>query len=219
MDDITLNLIVIAVFAIIGGLIFFLVRRKQAENEQKIIQMAAEHGWTYESLREPLAWGLRLSSPRWALEALSRSSGKETGSGSSDITMSTIWQADAPGSTLLIGERTSQANLGGFGEMMVRQVLQLALGADAAGLIEVQAGGEAFRQKYMLWTQETAETGQLLLTPAIVSLLLAWKGEKPLIKRTSEGLTIELRGVRYQKVDEINALVQLGEALLAAWKL
>ncbi len=217
MDDITLNLIVIAVFALIGGLIFFLVRRKQTENEQKIVQMAAEHGWTYESIREPLAWGLRLKSPHWILESISRSSGKETGPGSSDVTMSTTWHADAAGSTLLIGERKSQSNLGGFGEILTRQVLQLALGADAAGLTEIQAGSETFRENYMLWAQETAETGQLL-TPAIESSLLAWKGEKPLIKRTSAGLTIELRGVRLQKADEINTIIQLGEALPAAWK-
>jgi hypothetical protein len=213
MDDITLNLIVLAVFALIGGSIFLLVRRRQAENEQNIIQVAAERGWKYESLREPLAWGLRLSSPRWTLEALSRSSGQEVASGSSDVAMSTTWQAHAPGSTLLIGERTSQANLGGFGDLMVRQVLQLALGADAADLTEIQAGSETFRKKYMLWAQDPVEA-EKLLTPALESALLAWKGEKPLIKRTSEGLTIELRGARLQKTDEILALVQLGELLL-----
>jgi hypothetical protein len=215
MDDITLNLIVLAVFALIGGLIFFLVRRKQAENGQKIIQMAAEHGWTYESIREPLTWGLRLKSPRWTLEAISRSSGKEAAPGSSDVAMSTTWQADAPGSTLLIGERTSQASLGGFGDLIVRQVLQLALGADAAGLAEVQAGSEAFRKAYMLWAQNPTE---IPLTSSIESALLAWKGVKPLIKRTSEGLTIELRGVRLQKADEIYVIIQLGETLLAALK-
>jgi hypothetical protein len=213
MDDITLNLIVLAVLALICGSIFLLVRRRQAENEQNIIQVAAERGWKYESLREPLAWGLRLSSPRWTLEALSRSSGQEVASGSSDVAMSTTWQAHAPGSTLLIGERTSQANLGGFGDMMVRQVLQLALGADAADLTEIQAGSETFRKKYMLWAQDPVEA-EKLLTPALESALLAWKGEKPLIKRTSEGLTIELRGARLQKTDEILALVQLGELLL-----
>lgn len=211
MDDITLNLIVLLVFSLIGGLIFFIVRRKQADNEQNIIQMAAERGWKYESLREPLAWGLRLSSPRWTLESISRSSGREVESGSSNVAMFTTWQAKAPGSTLLIGVRTSQANLGGFGDMMVRQVLQLALGADAAGLIEIQAGSETFRKKYMLWAQNPVDVS---LTLALESALLNWKGVKPLIKRTSEGLTIELHGVRLQKTDEILALVQLGELLL-----
>jgi len=215
MDDILLNLIVLVALALIGGGIWLFVRRKQAESAQQIIQLAAEKGWEYEALREPLAWGLRLTSPRWTLEALSRASGKETGPGSSDVAMSTTWRAETPGSTLLLGERQSQAKLGGLGDLLVRQVLQLALGADANGLTEVQAGGEAFRQAYMLWAQNPTE---ILLTSSLESALLDWKGVKPLIKRTSEGLIIELRGVRLQKADEIKALVQLGEALLAVWQ-
>ncbi len=211
MDDITLNLIVLAVLAILGGLVFFLVRRKQAQNEQELIQLATERGWKYETIREPLAWGLKLTSPRWTLEALSRSSGQEAGPGSSDVSMLTTWHAPAPGSTFLIGARTSTANLGGMGEMLTRQVLQLALGADASGLSEIRAGSAAFQQKYMLWAQNPAE---IRLSPALESALLNWKGPQPLIKRTSAGLTIELRGVRLSKPAEIRALAQLGEILL-----
>ena len=161
MDNISLNLIVLAVLAAIGGSLFMLVRQKKAENEQKIVRLAGEQGWRYESIREPLAWGIRLASAQWTLEAISRSSGQETGAGSSDIGMSTIWHADAHGSTILIGERTSQANLGGIGDMLTRQVLQLALGRDADGLTEIQAGSEAFRQKYMLWAQDRTEAERL----------------------------------------------------------
>ncbi len=127
--------------------------------------------------------------------------------------MSTIWHADAHGSTILIGERTSQANLGGIGDMLTRQVLQLALGRDADGLTEIQAGSEAFRQKYMLWAQDRTEA-ERLLTPRLESVLLGWKGKKPLIKRTSSSLTIELRGVRLQKAEAIFALVHLGGLFL-----
>jgi hypothetical protein len=213
MNDITLNLIVLAVLALIGGGIFLLVRRKQAEGEQKINQLAAVQGWKYESIREPLAWGLRLQSAQWTLEAISRSSGKETAPGSSDVSMSTTWHAGAPGSTLLIGARTSQANLGGFGDMLTRQVLQLALGADANDLTEIHAGSETFQRKYMLWAQNPAEA-EKIITPILESDLLAWKGQTPLIKRTSGGLTIELRGVRLKTSDEILKLVRLGEMFL-----
>jgi len=211
MDDITLNLLVIAVLAITGGLVFLIVRRKQAHTEQELRQLAAESGWKVESIREPLAWGLKITSPRWTLEALSRSSGRESGPGSSDVAMLTTWHAPAPGSTLLIGPRASTANLGGMGEMLTRQVLQLALGADATGLTEIQAGSAAFQQKYMLWAQNPANAR---LSPNLETTLFNWKGSQPLIKRTSEGLTIELRGVRLAKPAEIRALVALGEILL-----
>jgi len=210
MNDILPNLIVLAVLALIGAGIFLLVRHKQAENDQEITRMAAEHGWTYEPIHEPLAWGLRLKSPEWILEAVSRSSGQESGPGSSDVAMSTTWHADAPGSTWLIGGRTSQANLGGFGDRLTRQVLQHALGAQAGGLSEIQAGSEPFRRKYMLWAQDPAQA-EKILSPTLESTLLAWNGQPPLIKRSSSGLTIELRGVRLKKTADILMLVRLGE--------
>ena len=211
MDDITLNLIVLAAAAFIAGAIFFFVRRSQLQKAQEIKQMAAERGWRYETLREPLAWGLRLTAPRWTLEAISRSSGKEAGPGSSDVSMQTTWFADSPGSPLLIGERQTQASLGEFGDLLVRQVLQLALGAEAEGLVEIQVGSPAFRQKYMLWAQNPDD---VRIPSALESVLLNWKGQKPLIKRTSQGLMIELRGVHLRNPAELSALVQLGELLL-----
>jgi hypothetical protein len=212
MDDITLNLLVFAAFILVGGIIFFLVRRKQAGNEQKIVQLAAERGWKYESIREPLAWGMRLASPGWTLESISRSSGREAGPGSSDISMLTTWHADAPGSTLFLGSRSSPVNLGGFGSMLMQQMLQLALGEEAAGLKEVPVGGEAFRKRYMLWAQNPVDAQQII-TPSVMSALLAWKRQPLLIKRTSEGLTIELRGAHLKTTADIQSLVRLGEML------
>ena len=211
MDNITLNLIVLVVLFLGGGLIFILVRRKQAGNEQKIIQMASENGWTYESIREPLTWGIRLKTVQWTLEAISRSSRQEAGPGSSNVAMSTTWQADAHGNTLLIGPLTSQTNLGGFGDMLARQVLQLALGENAKGLAEIQAGSETFRQKYMLWAKNPTEM-EGLITPALESVLLTWKEQPLLIKRLSGILTIELRGKRLQKAEDIRRLISLGES-------
>jgi hypothetical protein len=213
MDTITLNLIVLCALALIGGGIFWLVWRARSEDEQKILQFASEQGWKYESIREPLAWGMRLVSSKWTLESVSRSSGQESGSGSSDVSMSSTWRADAPGSSLLIGPRTSQVNLGGFGDMLARQVLQLALGADSVGLVEIHCGSGNFREKYMIWAQDPLEA-EKLVTPGLEAALLAYKREKPLIKRTSGGLSIELRGVRLQKVDALRALIEVGEMFL-----
>ncbi len=211
MDDITLNLITLAGFALLGGLIFWLVRRKQAAEAQAVQNLAAEKGWKIETLREPLLWGERLISPRWSLEAISRSSGRESGPGSSDVAMQTIWHANQPGSTLLIGERSSQANLGPFGGMLQQQLLQQALGAQAEGLTEIPTGSQALRQKYMLWAQIPAEVH---ISPSLESILLEWKGVKPLIKRSTEGLTIELRGAHLKTASDLLRLIDLGETLL-----
>ena len=211
MDDITLNLITLAGFALLGGLIFWLVRRKQAAEAQAVQNLAAEKGWKIETLREPLLWGERLISPRWSLEAISRSSGRESGPGSSDIAMQTIWHADQAGSTLLIGERSSQANLGSFGEMLQQQVLQQTLGAEAEGVAETQLGSQTLRQKYMIWATPDSE---IRISPRLETILLEWKGVKPLIKRSPEGLTIELRGAHLKTASDLLRLIDLGETLL-----
>ncbi len=213
MDDITLNLIVLAVFVLLSIGIFLIVRRKQAEKEQLIVRMAANNGWNYESLREPLAWGMRLKSSGWTLEALSRSNGRETSPGSTDLDMSTIWQSRHPGSTLLINTRTSQADLGSIGEMLTRQVLQLALGDQAYGLKEIKFGSSTFQQKYMVWAQDQLSAEQLL-TPALQTNLIEWKGIPPLIKRVSGILSVEIKGKRINNPDEILALVTLGNMLV-----
>ena len=214
MDDIKLNLMMLAIFVLLGGGIFLLVRRGQAANEEKITQMAAERGWTAETIREPLAWGLRLKSKKWTFEAISRSSGQEVAPGSSDVSMLTTWHAETPGSTLFIGARTSQANLGDLGESLTRQAMRLAIGPGADNLIAVQSGNEAFRQKYMVWAQDPVEA-KTLLSPALESALMAWKGTPPLIKWSAAGLIIELQGVRLKKAADIVNFVHLGELLLA----
>lgn len=211
MNDIFLNIIVLVVLTLLGGLGFLLLRRRNSQREEKIIQLAAEKGWKYETVREPLLWGYRLIAPRWILEALSRSSGGDPSPGSSNVSMHTTWQATAPGGTLLLGERSSTADLGETGERLTRAVLQLALGGDADGLHEVHTGSEAFRRQYMLWAQDP---DSFRASPAIESILLNWKGSKPLIKRTSSTLTVELRQVHLKDPASILALVQLGELFL-----
>ena len=213
MNDILLNLFVLAVFAIIAVGILLFVRSKQAEQKEEIQRMAAERGWSYESLREPLAWGERIKGANWTLEAISTSSGRETGPGSSDVSMLTTWRADAPGSTLLIGKGSAQANLGAMGDALTQKVLKMALGSDASDLVQVDVGSPEFRSQYMVWAQEPAEAGKLV-SPSLQAALMQWKGEPPVIKRTSQGLIIEVHGAHLKKPDELTAIIQIGELLL-----
>jgi hypothetical protein len=215
LNEILANLIVIGVTAVLVAGIFLVVRRKQALARAELAQMALERGWQIETVREPLAWGVRLKSQDWTLEALSRSSGADPGSGSSNIDLSTVWRADVPGSLILIGEGGAPVNLGALGESLTRQLLQRALGPDADGLVEIQAGSASFRQKYRIWAKSLAEA-QACLTPAVEAALLDWKGTPPRIQRSRSGLKMELGGVRLQAPAELLAFIRIGEALLAA---
>lgn len=213
MDDILLNFIVIPFFVVLIIVIVWLVRRKQVTSEQDLRHLAEANGWGFESIREPLAWGTRFKTTQWTLEALSKSLGNEGEPSSSTIAMTTLWQADAPGSTFLIGSRTSSADLGEWGGSLMRQILAHALGPYADGLIEVQAGSEAFRQRYMVWAQEPRVV-ERLITPTLESALLKWSADQLLVKRTPQELSILLNGVHLKKPQEIGALVRTGELLL-----
>jgi hypothetical protein len=213
MSEIIYNFVVLLGLAAIAGGIFLAVRRHQARNEQELIDLAAENGWEYQSLREPLARSTRFTTPAWNIEALSRSKGPEAGPGSSNIAMTTTWRADRPGSTLLIGPRANTVDLGPLGDALLRKVMEIALGADAAGVNEIAVGSGAFRRTYAVWAGDASEASQLL-DAELDAALLSWQGEKPIIKRTSDGISIELRGVRLKKRDEILALAGLGQLLL-----
>jgi len=213
MNDIILNLLVFTGFLVIAGIIFFLVFQHQKRENQKLNQLTQQKGWQIEHIQEPLAKGIKIIAPEWTLEAVSRSSGTEAGPGSTDMEQKTTWYANRPGSTILIGAKTSQVDLGMAGEMLLKQVMQSALGKDATGIEEVQIGSSAFQKQFMVWAQDIDEADKLL-TPSVQSALLNWKKTLPLIKRTSSGITIELKGTHLRKPDEITALVHLGELFL-----
>jgi len=214
MDDITLSLIVILVTGLLVVLIFVMVRRNRMEHEKRLAQMALERGWRLELVKERLAYGQRIHHRDWVIELLTQSSGNPKAEGSSNVTASTVWKAPVTGSTVLVGPRTTQISLGGLGETLTRQMLQMALGDEADGLEEVKAGSEEFQKRYMIWAKDP-EVVVRLINPFFESTLLNWVKYAPLIKRTSQGLSIELRNFRLKKSEEIDTLAKLGEFLLA----
>ncbi len=154
MNDITLTLLVILATGLLVVIIFVLVRRYRSEQEQHLAQMALERGWKLEVVREPLMYGQRIRHKDWQLDLLTQSSGGPEAAGSSNVTASTVWHAPGSGSTILIGPRTSQINLGGLGEALLRQVLQMALGSEAEGLVEVQEGSQSFQKNFMIYARD-----------------------------------------------------------------
>jgi len=213
MNEILLNLIVFAGIALAAGIVLYFVTHKQKQAEQQLQQLVQQKGWRFETIRERQAKGFRITSAEWTLEAVSRSNDTGSEAGSSNMEQKTTWTSTQSGTTILIGPRTSQANLGAMGETLQAQVIHAALGENAAGVQEVQAGSPSFRKRYMVWAQDV-EDADRLLTPAVQSSLLSWSKVSPLIKRTVSGMTIELNGVHLKKMEDILKLVQLGESLL-----
>ncbi len=213
MNEILLNLVVFAVMALVAGIILLVVLRKQQQSDQQLQQFVQQNGWQYEPLRGRLEKGFRITAAGWTLEGISRSSDTDANAGSSNMEQKTTWTSPQPGTTILVGPQTAQVNLGAMGEMLQLQVIHAALGGDAAGVQQVQVGSPAFQKRYMVWAQ-SVEQADRLLTPGVQSALLNWTKVAPLIKRTSAGITIELKGVHLKKTEEILNLVRLGESLL-----
>lgn len=213
MNEIILNLIVFAGIAFAAGIILLIVVENQRKAKRTLQQFAQQKGWQLEFTRERLLKGFRLTSSRWTLEAYSRSHDTDAGAGSSNMEEKTIWSSAQSGTTILVGPRPAQVNLGALGEMLQAQVIQAALGNDAAGIQEVKIGGSAFQKKFLVWAQ-ALEDADRLLTPDVQSKLVNWTKQPPLIKRTASGLTIELKGVHLTKAEDILDLVNLGESLL-----
>jgi hypothetical protein len=213
MNDIYISLIVVGCTIILVWGIFLLVQNKQKEDTQKIQAMAVEKGWKMETIQEPLAWGTCIRASNWTLEAVSRSVGPESISGSSNVAMSTIWKAPASGSTLLIGIRTSQKNLGSLGAMLTQQIIQQALGVAANDVKEIKFGNPEFQKQFMVWAKD-AQKAEQLLTPTVQAALCSWSTHKPLVKWIDNILSIEIPGVNIKKAEELNKLIQLGECFI-----
>lgn len=209
--ELVLHASVIVGVGLLLALIFWLVRRHQAAQLRVVQALAERRGWTLERIREPLAWGLRLRTTRWTLEALSRSHGREHGPGSVDVDMRTRWSAPVAGPALMIGALRAAPDLGAPG----RRAMELLVEREAGGLQRVDAGSAALRARYMLWAESAADL-ETLLTEDLEAALLAWRGPPPLIRRGATGLEVELAGAHLKEPDELEALVGLGEALLAA---
>lgn len=214
MNDLAISLFLIFVVVLICLGILWFTNRKQKDKMRKIAEFAAQKGWAYVNIREPLTWGFRLQSSKWSIESLSRSNSIESGPGSSNIAASTIFFAMCPGSAFIIGPRTSHIDLGLIGDTLTQQILKIALGPDAQNLTEIQAGSGPFRQKFMVWAIDPTDVVNCVI-PAIEYSLITWKGSPLLIKRSSQGLFIECREKSIDSIDEIARLINIGERVIS----
>lgn len=214
MDEITMNLVVLAATLALIAAVFWWTRRRQANQESALRRLAAERGWQYQTVRGPLHWGFRMTAPRWTLEALSHSADREAGPGSINIAQTTRWQAQCAGVPVLIGPRLTAAGAGGeIGQWLAGQIVAREMGSEAAGLKEIEGLNGVVYQRYSLWARSPADLEPLLI-PQVVSILLNWSGKEPVIRRVAGTLQIEIQGERYTQVEKLNTIVQLGEALL-----
>jgi len=213
MNDLVLNFVVIAGILIIAIAIFIFFNQRQKRDKKTLTQFANQNGWKIEHIRKPLEKGFTITAREWAIESIMRSSGRESGPGSTDWEQKTTWFASKLGTTILIGPRNAQVDITPIVKKFAQRLFKTDLGADADGLKEVHIGSTAFQEKYMVWAQDS-ERIDSFLTPGMQYSLLSWERIPPLIKRTSKGTSIELNGIQLKNPEALNALISLGEQFL-----
>jgi hypothetical protein len=220
MGDIGLSLIVIAVTGLIVGGIFYLVHRKKKLTEKAIRELASQRGWTYEPFREALAWGYRVVSPYWTLEASSRSSGNSVEPSQNDVEQYT--RLTVPdivlSSHLLVKPRSgSLRQLSDMELALASKAAQMFTGRVTGSLEELSSGSSDLRGNYQIIAQST-DQDLLIFSPQVENLLLNWKGERPWIEISPKGMEIKIPGKHLQSIVEIRALVDLAESIQATGK-
>ena len=213
MNEMVLNLLVIVGVSVIAAGTFYFVNQKKKTSEQEVRIFADQNGWKIDFIRKPLEKVIKITAREWTLESTARSEGREAGPGSTNWELKTTWFASRPGSTVLIGPRTTQPINDLHAEKLIKQVMTAALGKDADGLREVTMGSAEFMGHYMVWAQDE-ERINTFLTPNLKYQLLKWTKKPLLIKRTSSGITIELKGEYLKTPDQIKSFILLGEQMI-----
>ncbi len=206
MDDLTSNLMVIGVTAVVVAAIFIVSHRAKENSRQAIQEMAVRHGWTYTNITGRLSWGTRLSGKNWELVTLSEHVGQPGDAGSSNVQSSTTWTGawtTPPDFTLIIGPRLSS------------NISAMYLPPEYAGLKELDPGMKGLSYGYVLLGDAGTDL-DFLRVSTIPGQLTDWpEKNRPLIKITRQSLEISINGYHMEKPEEMEKLILLGDTLIA----
>lgn len=205
MDDLPVSLAVVVLTGIVVAAILFFTNRAGKEKATAIQEMASSHGWQYTPITERLAWGTKLAGKNWELVARSESIGQSSDSGSSNIQSKTIWSGiwiKPLDVKLLIGPGNSSNTIN-----------NLFIPTEYAGLRQVNPGISELASNYIFLGSDENSFGFLRIS-TIPRQLLEWPDkQRPLIKISPTGVEIVINGFRYEKPEELERIIRLGESI------
>lgn len=213
MSDALSGLVVAAVTAVAVAGIFLWTGRVRKRKSGALRELCIRRGWSCEPLGGPLRRGHRIGGDGWMFEAASRSSGRETGPGSSDWDHVTLWTAlgaDPGRGTFILGLAPGGANLL---SRLNPELLSRFLGPEAASMCPYPAGGR-LEPHWVLLARE-APPAMGFLDGRSQELLAAWPASLPLVVRSSPAcLELRVPGRRLEKPEDVERLVELGLSFL-----
>ncbi len=218
MKDLIPNLIVIASTAIIVALIFFLTHRAKKQKIAHLQSFAVKRGLRFEQIKERLASGYRLIGDNWMLESILIAKGPDVEPHLSNMSKNTTFTSEAiflPRRNLFIGPAEPHVELGEFGEMMKKKMIEKYLGPSGVGMHEVQAGSSTFFQQFKIMAN-SEEDARRIFSPRCEPLLMRWHKNKPVVKVTQSGLEIRIEDAFLEKEEDIQALIDLGKIFISS---
>ena len=212
MSDLISGIMVATVTAVVVVGILIWSGRVKKQKIEALRSLCVQRGWKYHYDSGALHHGHHIEGAGWLFEAVSRSGGRETATGSSDWGHSTRWSAkgEDPGrSTFILGLR-----LGGMLDIsrVPPQLLSRFLGEEIAGF-QACSAGERLDARYVLFARERPPAAGLLPARS-EELLLGWPAALPLVIRSSPArLSLALANKRLEKPDDVARFIELGESL------
>ncbi len=224
-----MNILVIVVTALlIAGLFVYLSWQKK-QRFALLTNAAQAAGWQIEPIEERLVSGVlingRNTHGEWFLETKATASTTDAGPGSSETSLHTRWWTSAmtlPEGNLLIGPRPPGSQfMGMVNGALLQMAFKALLGKDADwvnDLLPVELVESTVNQRYLCLANSKEDADRLMKPDATRLLLLLPDTIKPVIKLRDTGLEIALPGIRLEKIEDIQALVDLGLNLVDSWR-
>ena len=224
-----MNILVIAVTALlIAGLFVYLSWHKK-QKLALLTNAVQAAGWQIKTIEERLVSTVLISGQgmhgEWFLETKATASPNDAGPGSSETGLYTRWWTSAitlPGGNLLIGPRPPGSQVMGMvNGALLQMAFKALLGKDADwvnNLLPVELVESAVNQQFLCLANSKQDADRLMKPDATRLLLLLPDKIKPVIKLRGTGLEIALPGIRLEKIEEIQTLVDLGLNLVDSWR-
>jgi len=224
-----MNILVIVVTGIlIAGLFVYLSRQKK-QKLALLTNAVQAAGWQIKTIEERLVSGILVSGQamqgEWFLETKATAGPNDAGPGSSETSLSTRWWTSAitlPEGNLLIGPRPPGSQLmGTVNGALLQMAFKALLGKDADwvnNLLPAELVESAANQRFLCLANSKQDADRLMKPDVTRLLLLLPDKIKPVIKLRGTGLEIALPGIRLEKIEDIQALVNLGLNLVDSWR-
>ena len=226
MEDIILNLIVIAVVAVLVIALFLYLQQRKKRRDHEFRQMVQEKGWQVERVQQPLLTGYKLfgkdAGSQWTLETLAQASPREAGPGSSEVSHSTRWWTEditLPDNAIVFGPGTGPDTakmFNSFGAIFLQKALQVMLGKDAqwaARLSPVEINNPALREKFLIMAEHNRGVDQLLSVPVENVLSALSEKHKVIVTLRNNGLEIRLPEEQVMDRQTLEQIVNLGKTI------